>query len=126
MIVWNLVSSCLTILPIAEWCYYKWELISTIHKIIEQANFNIRAINKYTLVDDKIERINAALERRPHKEIDKSFWIEEIKYTRIASQEDIAAETKKYNKKSLITKPLGVLGFVMLASGKLWQIYMQN
>jgi len=126
MIIWDLISSCLTTLPIVEWCYYKWEFASIIHNIIEQANFKVRAINKYTLSDDKIERMNAALEKRPYQEIDKSFWIEEIKYIRTASQEEIAAETKKYNEKSLITKSLGVLGFAMLAAGKVWQIYMQN
>ena len=126
MIVWNLVSSCLTILPIAEWCYYKWELNSIIQNLTEQAGHNIQNINDSIRRDKEIARINAKLDNRPYQKPDISFWIEKKKFVRTMSQEEITAATKKHNEKSLITKPLGVLGFAMLAAGKVWQIFMQN
>ena len=142
MIVWNLVSSCLTILPIAEGCYYKWELMSIIHNITEQANSDVRFTNKFTLEDHhKLKGIKAALDKRPRQVIHRGmvrdeirnmrtltreFKAAEIENIRTVAQEKITAATKKHNEKSLITKPLGVLGFAMLAAGKVWQIFMQN
>ena len=121
MIVWNLVSSCLTILPIAEWCYYKWEFTNIIQSIITQANCDIQKYGDSIERDWKVKKIDAQLL------VDRTrYWVQRREFVYIDADEEIAAETKKYNEKSLITKPLGVLGFAMLAAGKVWQIYMQN